>query len=97
MCAKGLARRTGIASEADICDTSAVVALASSCCLALNRRSFTYPGRDKWAWNAHQPLGTLDWVSYWSTTRLHQALGYRTPVEDEASNSHPETTAPVSV
>lgn len=28
-------------------------------------------------------LATFEWVSWWNETRLHQSLGYRTPVEVE--------------
>ena len=30
-------------------------------------------------------IATFEWVSWWNETRLHQSLGYRTPVEVEAS------------
>ncbi|WP_350338221.1 hypothetical protein [Corynebacterium sp. MSK297] len=28
-------------------------------------------------------MATFEWVSWWNETRLHQSLGYRTPVEVE--------------
>ncbi|PAK85537.1 hypothetical protein E4P28_07310 [Rothia dentocariosa] len=28
-------------------------------------------------------IATFEWVAWWNTTRLHQALDYRTPVEVE--------------
>ena len=28
-------------------------------------------------------IATFEWVSWWNETRLHQSLGYRTPVEVE--------------
>ncbi|WP_412728211.1 IS3 family transposase [Corynebacterium belfantii] len=29
-------------------------------------------------------MATFEWVSWWNEDRLHQSLGYRTPVEVEA-------------
>ncbi|MGV0418332.1 integrase core domain-containing protein [Corynebacterium segmentosum] len=28
-------------------------------------------------------IATFEWVSWWNEVRLHQSLGYRTPVEVE--------------
>ncbi len=42
-------------------------------------------------------IATIGWVHWWNTERLHEALGYRTPVEVEASYTHPTTTAPAPV
>ena len=42
-------------------------------------------------------IATLDWVNWWNTKRLHEALGYRTPAEAEASYTRPMTTAPATV
>ncbi len=42
-------------------------------------------------------IATLDWVTWWNTKRLHEALDYRTPAEVEASYTHPTTTAPATV
>ena len=42
-------------------------------------------------------IATLDWVNWWNTKRLHEALGYRTPAEIEASYTQPNTTAPAPV
>lgn len=42
-------------------------------------------------------IATLDWVNWWNTKRLHEALGYRTPAEIEASYTQPRTTAPAPV
>ncbi len=39
-------------------------------------------------------IATLDWVHWWNTARLHERLGYRTPVEVEAAYTEPEVTAP---
>lgn len=39
-------------------------------------------------------IATLDWVHWWNTARLHEGLGYRTPVEVEAAYTEPEVTAP---
>lgn len=38
-------------------------------------------------------IATLDWVNWWNTKRLHEALGYRTPAEVEGFYTHPKTTA----
>lgn len=42
-------------------------------------------------------IATLDWVTWWNTKRVHEALDYRTPAEVEASYTHPTTTAPATV
>jgi putative transposase len=42
-------------------------------------------------------IATLDWVTWWNTKRLHQALDYRTPAEVEAAYTRPTTTAPATV
>lgn len=42
-------------------------------------------------------IATMGWVHWWNTERLHEALGYRTPAEVEASYTHPTTTAPTPV
>ena len=42
-------------------------------------------------------IPTMGWVHWWNTERLHEALGYRTPAEVEASYTHPTTTAPAPV
>ena len=42
-------------------------------------------------------IATLDWVAWWNTKRLHEALGYRTPAEVEATYTHHRTTAPTTV
>ena len=36
-------------------------------------------------WNdvVQAEIATFEWVSWWNETRLHQSLGYRTPVEVE--------------
>ncbi|MDK8671533.1 integrase core domain-containing protein, partial [Corynebacterium sp. MSK195] len=36
-------------------------------------------------------IATFEWVSWWNETRLHQSLGYRTPVEVETEfwDQHP--------
>ena len=38
----------------------------------------------------------MGWVHWWNTTRLHEALGYRTPVEVEAAYTHDQDVAPVA-
>ncbi|MFM9375999.1 IS3 family transposase [Gordonia sp. VNK21] len=42
-------------------------------------------------------LATMGWVHWWNTSRLHEALGYRTPANVEASYTHTTTTAPAAV
>lgn len=42
-------------------------------------------------------LATLNRVHWWNTSRLHEALGYRTPASVEATYTHPTTTAPATV
>ncbi len=34
-------------------------------------------------------IATMGWVHWWNTERLHEALGYRTPAEVEASYTQP--------
>lgn len=41
-------------------------------------------------------LATMGWVHWWNTTRLHEALGYRTPAEVEAAYTHDQDSAPVA-
>ena len=41
-------------------------------------------------------LATMGWVHWWNTQRLHEALGYRTPVEVEAAYTHDQDSAPVA-
>lgn len=42
-------------------------------------------------------LATMGWVHWWNTSRLHEALDYRTPAALEAAYTHPTTTAPATV
>ncbi|WP_150108476.1 integrase core domain-containing protein, partial [Brachybacterium muris] len=42
-------------------------------------------------------LATMGWVHWWNTTRLHEALDYRTPAAVEAAYTHTTTTAPATV
>ncbi len=42
-------------------------------------------------------FATMGWVHWWNTSRLHEALGYRTPANVEASYTHTTTTAPAAV
>lgn len=42
-------------------------------------------------------IATMGWVHWWNNDRLHEALGYRTPAEVEASYTHTTTTAPATV
>lgn len=42
-------------------------------------------------------LATMGWVHWWNTSRLHEALGYRTPANVEASYTPTRTTAPAAV
>lgn len=41
-------------------------------------------------------VATMAWVHWWNTRRIHEALGYRTPAEIEATYN-PTTTAPAAV
>ena len=38
-------------------------------------------------------IATFEWVSWWNQTRIHQALDYRTPVEDENDYWHSASTS----
>ncbi|ALG86380.1 Transposase InsO and inactivated derivatives [Gordonia malaquae] len=42
-------------------------------------------------------LATMGWVHWWNTSRLHEALGYRTPANVGATYTHTTTTAPATV
>ena len=42
-------------------------------------------------------IATLDWVTWWNTKRLHEALGYRTPVEVEEALAGVPGVAEVAV
>lgn len=53
--------------------------------------------RRTWPTATAVEIATLDWVTWWNTKRLHQALDYRTPAEVESSYTHPTTTAPATV
>lgn len=37
----------------------------------------------RWDDGVEVEIATFEWVSWWNETRLHQSLGYRTPVEVE--------------
>lgn len=39
---------------------------------------------------------TMNWVHWWNATGLHQALGYRTPTEIEATYHHQHDAAPAA-
>ena len=41
-------------------------------------------------------VATMGWVHWWNTSRLHQALGYRTPAEVEATYTHDRDVAPIA-
>lgn len=53
--------------------------------------------RRTWPSATSVEIATLDWVTWWNTKRLHEALDYRTPTEVEASYTHLTTTAPATV
>ncbi|WP_367257722.1 integrase core domain-containing protein [Trueperella pyogenes] len=38
-------------------------------------------------------IATFPWVDWWNMTRLHQALHYRTPVEDDNDYGHIASTS----
>ncbi|WP_439108820.1 IS3 family transposase [Kocuria tytonicola] len=42
-------------------------------------------------------LATMSWVHWWNTTRLHEALGYATPVEAETAYNLNHDVAPVAL
>lgn len=41
-------------------------------------------------------LAMMGWVSWWNTAWLHEALGYLTPVEVEATYTHNRGVASVA-
>ncbi|UTT45000.1 IS3 family transposase [Micrococcus luteus] len=41
-------------------------------------------------------LATMGWVHWWNTTRLHEALDYRTPTEVETAYTHDQDSTPVA-
>lgn len=41
-------------------------------------------------------LATMGWMRWWNTTRLHEALGYRTSAEIEAGYTHDRDVASVA-
>ncbi|GAA1181019.1 hypothetical protein GCM10009674_18720 [Nesterenkonia xinjiangensis] len=41
-------------------------------------------------------LATMGWVHWWNTLRLHEALGYSTPTEVAATDTHDHDVAPVA-
>jgi len=42
-----------------------------------------------WRTRAQLELGTVEWVGWFNTARLHSSLGYRTPAEVEAGRLDP--------
>lgn len=50
--------------------------------------------RNVWPSTTAMEIATLDWVQWWNTRRLHQALGYRTPEEVEALHTQHHASAP---
>ncbi|ERA50766.1 transposase, partial [Corynebacterium diphtheriae DSM 43988] len=40
--------------------------------------------RRSWADVVDVEIATLEWMSWWNESRLHQSLGYRTPADVEA-------------
>ena len=53
--------------------------------------------RRVWGSVSDVEIATMAWVHRWNTRRIHEALGYRTPAEVEATYTHPTTTAPAAV
>lgn len=41
-------------------------------------------------------IATMGWVYWWNSTRLHRALGYRTPSQAEAAYTHNHDVAPLA-
>ena len=68
--------------------------------LSLLRAADRTPGKaeSQRIWESVQAveLATMGWVHWWNTTRLHEALGYRTPTEVEAAYTHDQDVAPVA-
>jgi len=52
--------------------------------------------RTTWPSTSAVELATLEWVSWWNHQRLHEALGYRTPVEVEAAYDQSHTSTLVT-
>ena len=52
--------------------------------------------RPTWPSTSAVELATLEWVSWWNHQRLHEALGYQTPVEVEAAYDQSQTRALVT-
>ena len=50
-----------------------------------------------WASTTAVEIATLDWVQWWNTARLHEALGYRTPTEVEQAYTSDHALTPVTV
>lgn len=51
-----------------------------------------------WDSVAQVELATLEWVHWWNTERLHQALDYYTPAQiEQAAYTHPQTNASAPV
>ncbi len=53
--------------------------------------------RRVWGSVSDVEIATMAWVHWWNTRRIHEALGYRTPPEVEASCTHPTMAAPATV
>jgi len=47
--------------------------------------------RTTWPSTSAVELATSEWVTWWNHQRLHEALGYRTPVQVEASYDQSQT------
>ncbi|OSM44280.1 hypothetical protein BCY76_002785 [Nesterenkonia sp. PF2B19] len=52
--------------------------------------------RPAWPSTTEVEFQTMNWVNWWNTQRLHEALDYRTPAEAEAAyyQSHEPARAP---
>lgn len=50
-----------------------------------------------WAGVTKVEFATMNWVHWWSTTRLHEALGHRTPIEviNSYNQTHATELAPI--
>ncbi len=53
--------------------------------------------RRVWGSVSDVEIATMAWAHWWSTRRIHEVLGYRTPAEVEATYTHPAATAPATV
>jgi len=83
--------RASVGTVGDSCDNSLAETVNGLYKAELIHRRRTWPSATA------VEIATLDWVNWWNTKRLHEALDYPTPAEAEASYTRPMTTAPATV